>query len=163
MFQFPGFAPTIVGTGSSTQWVPPFGDARINSCLQIPEPYRSLPRPSSPPDSLGILRSLLSSFAECMCESHNNFYALAYWNCSPKIPFLITLFIRLTLSFALPLVISLSIIKELCSCGQKGRKKSRSVSNGTAKVEIIFRLAKIFLNFFAFIFELPFWPLGWLH
>ena len=29
-----------------------------------------------------------------------------------------------------------------------GRKKSRSVSNGTAKVEIIFRLAKIFLNFF---------------
>ena len=64
MFQFPGFAPTIVGTGSSIQWVPPFGDARINSCLQIPEPYRSLPRPSSPPDSLGILRSLLSSFAD---------------------------------------------------------------------------------------------------
>ena len=43
-------------------WVAPFRDARINSCLQIPEPFRSLPRPSSPPDSLGIHRSLLSSF-----------------------------------------------------------------------------------------------------
>ena len=63
MFQFPGFAPTHVGTGSSIQWVAPFRDARINSCLQIPEPFRSLPRLSSPPDSLGILRSLFLSFA----------------------------------------------------------------------------------------------------
>ena len=63
MFQFPGFAPSHDGTGSSIQWVAPFGNARINSCLQIPAPYRSLPRPSSPPDSLGILRSLLSSFS----------------------------------------------------------------------------------------------------
>ena len=63
MFQFPGFAPTHVGTWSSTKWVAPFRYARINSCLQIPEPFRSLPRLSSPPDSLGILRSLLSSFS----------------------------------------------------------------------------------------------------
>ena len=62
MFQFPGFALTIVSSGSSTHWVPPFGDARINPCLQVPEPFRSLPRPSSPPDSLGILRSLLFPF-----------------------------------------------------------------------------------------------------
>ena len=28
-------------------WVPPFGYRRINSCLQIPGAFRSLPRPSS--------------------------------------------------------------------------------------------------------------------
>ncbi len=70
MFQFPGFAPTHVGSRSSTYWVAPFRDARINSCLQIPEPFRSLPRLSSPPDSLGILRSLLSSFS-CDNPSRN--------------------------------------------------------------------------------------------
>ena len=115
MFQFPGFAPTIVGSGSSTHWVPPFGDARINSCLQIPEPYRSLPRPSSPPDSLGILRSLFVSFAECKClfyESHLIFLLLPIEIVVRKFRF-DNFFIRLTLSFALPLVISLSIIKEL--------------------------------------------------
>ena len=51
MFQFPWFAPTIVGDGSSTRRVAPFGHARINSCLQIPAPFRSLPRPSSPPEA----------------------------------------------------------------------------------------------------------------
>ena len=34
--------------------------------MQIPEPFRSLPRLSSPPDSLGILRSLLTSFSDCV-------------------------------------------------------------------------------------------------
>ena len=63
MFQFPGFAHSHECTGSSSQWVAPFRHARINSCLQIPEPFRSLPRLSSPPDSLGILRSLFSSFS----------------------------------------------------------------------------------------------------
>ena len=112
MFQFPGFAPTSVGSGSSTHWVPPFGDVRINSCLQIPGPYRSLPRPSSPPDSLVILRSLFVSFAECMCESHNCFLLLPIEIVVRKFRF-DNFFIRLTLSFALPLVISLSIIKDL--------------------------------------------------
>ena len=64
MFQFPGFAHPNGCNSSSSYWVAPFRNARINSCLQIPEPYRSLPRLSSPPDSLGILRSLLTSFAE---------------------------------------------------------------------------------------------------
>jgi hypothetical protein len=32
-------------------WVAPFGDLRINACLRLPEAYRSLPRPSSPPDA----------------------------------------------------------------------------------------------------------------
>ena len=63
MFQFPGFALSHESTGSSIQWVAPFGYARIKTCLQFPGPFRSLPRPSSPPDSLGILRSLLTSFS----------------------------------------------------------------------------------------------------
>ena len=63
MFQFPGFAHSHECNGSSNHWVAPFRNARINSCLQIPEPFRSLPRLSSPPDSLGILRSLFFPFA----------------------------------------------------------------------------------------------------
>ena len=35
-------------TALSAQWVPPFGDLRINACLRLPEAFRSLPRPSSP-------------------------------------------------------------------------------------------------------------------
>ena len=67
MFQFPGFALTIVSDGPSTRRVPPFGYARIISCLQIPGAFRSLPRPSSPPDSLGILRSLFFPFLSLPC------------------------------------------------------------------------------------------------
>ena len=33
---------------SSMHWVVPFGNLRINACMQLPEAYRSLPRPSSP-------------------------------------------------------------------------------------------------------------------
>ena len=63
MFQFPGFAPSHDGDRSSTCRVAPFGYPRIISCLQIPAAFRSLPRPSSPPDSLGILRSLFLPFS----------------------------------------------------------------------------------------------------
>ena len=51
MFQFPAFAPHICGLQSSTAGVPPFGHLRINSCLQIPGAFRSLPRPSSLPEA----------------------------------------------------------------------------------------------------------------
>ena len=63
MFQFPAFAPCIHGDRPSACRVAPFGHMRIKACLQLPAPFRSFPRPSSPPDSLGILRSLLSSFS----------------------------------------------------------------------------------------------------
>ena len=63
MFQFPGFALPHGSTWSSTMWVAPFRDARIKTCLQFPEPFRSLPRLSSPLDSLGILRSLFVPFS----------------------------------------------------------------------------------------------------
>ena len=38
-------------TGGLLQWVPPFGNLRINAYLQLPEAYRSLSRPSSAPDA----------------------------------------------------------------------------------------------------------------
>ena len=77
MFQFPRFAPSIDGNMSSTCWVAPFGNLRIKGRLHLPEAYRSLPRPSSPPrakastvttsffasQSQGIHRSLFSSFS----------------------------------------------------------------------------------------------------
>ena len=42
-------SPRICGTWSSTKWVSPFGNFRITGRLHLPETYRSLPRPSSPP------------------------------------------------------------------------------------------------------------------
>ena len=88
MFQFPGFALPHGSTWPSAMWVAPFGCSRIKSCLQIPATFRSLPRPSSPPDSLGILRSLFLPFSnESRAASHDpsgpskrtlNFFALAY-------------------------------------------------------------------------------------
>ena len=39
----------LLGNMSSTCWVAPFGNLRINFYLRIPVAYRSLSRPSSPP------------------------------------------------------------------------------------------------------------------
>ena len=39
------------GTGVLLQWVPPFGNLRIDGYLLLPEAYRSLSRPSSAPDA----------------------------------------------------------------------------------------------------------------
>lgn len=47
MFQFSACAHPRGCMMSSTSWVVPFGSLRINSCLQIPADFRSLPRPSS--------------------------------------------------------------------------------------------------------------------
>src|SRR6266513_493514 len=50
MFQFPGFAsPLREMIGLATDRVAPFGNPGITACLQLPQAYRSLPRPSSPP------------------------------------------------------------------------------------------------------------------
>ena len=62
-FSSPRSPHVLHGDRSSTCRVAPFGCLRINVCLQLPVAFRSLPRPSSPPDSLGILRSLFSSFS----------------------------------------------------------------------------------------------------
>lgn len=50
MFQFPGYRP-LAGDHGSHDRVPPFGNQRINACLQLPVAYRSKPRPSSPVDA----------------------------------------------------------------------------------------------------------------
>ena len=129
MFQFPGFAHSHECTWSSTKWVAPFRHARIKTCLQFPEPFRSLPRLSSPPDSLGILRSLLIPFSDCITS--DCFFAYAQNDKGDTVNhiFLCLLlpieivvrkfrfdnfFIRLTLSFALPLIYSLNLVNELC-------------------------------------------------
>ena len=50
MFQFPGLAPLLGrGDGPSDRQVVPFGNPRIKGYLHLPEAYRSLSRPSSPP------------------------------------------------------------------------------------------------------------------
>jgi hypothetical protein len=54
MFQFPRLAsaPYLFGLRilrHNPQGVPPFGHPRIEACVPLPEAYRSLPRPSSPP------------------------------------------------------------------------------------------------------------------
>src|SRR6266498_2870602 len=50
MFQFPGFASLLREMiGLATDRVAPFGNPGITACLQLPQAYRSLPRPSSPP------------------------------------------------------------------------------------------------------------------
>jgi hypothetical protein len=51
MFHFPRFASLTLCIQVRillAQWVPPFGNLRIKVCSQLPEAYRSVPRPSSP-------------------------------------------------------------------------------------------------------------------
>ena len=49
MFQFPGFASLLREIiDLAADGVAPFGDPGITACLQLPQAYRSLPRPSSP-------------------------------------------------------------------------------------------------------------------
>ncbi len=50
MFQFPGLAPLRV-TGLALGRVSPFGHPGITARVQLPQAYRSLPRPSSPLDA----------------------------------------------------------------------------------------------------------------
>jgi hypothetical protein len=52
IFQFPGFASTpylIQVRIPPKRWVSPFGNPRIKACCRLPEAYRKLQRPSSPP------------------------------------------------------------------------------------------------------------------
>ena len=49
---------SVGGVGVFPQQVSPFGNLRINACLQLPAAYRSLPRPSS---AYGALASTLRS------------------------------------------------------------------------------------------------------
>ena len=57
------------GDEPSTRRVSPFGHARINSCLPIPAPFRSLPRPSSPPEAQASSVRPPFSFSHSLSES----------------------------------------------------------------------------------------------
>ena len=68
-------------------WVSPFGYPRISARLQLPEAFRSLPRPSSAP---GAKAFPLRSFSlDLLCESIR--YSCSH-NITGKFYFLITLF-----------------------------------------------------------------------
>ena len=53
MFQFPGFASMhyVFMHRSPCGGVAPFGHSRIKACSRLPMTFRSVPRPSSPPDA----------------------------------------------------------------------------------------------------------------
>ena len=70
-----------VGDGPSTRRVTPFGHLRINSCLQIPGAFRSLPRPSSLSEAkASSVRSCSLSLCESLCDfkSQSVFTRLPY-------------------------------------------------------------------------------------
>ena len=66
MFQFPPFASLPCGKDNrpSAGWVVPFGNPRIKGYLHLPQAYRSLSRPSSPPRAKASTRrpNFLSPF-----------------------------------------------------------------------------------------------------
>ena len=81
MFQFPGFASatyvfrcTIPHRG----WVAPFGHLGINACSRLPQDFRSVPRPSSPPGAKASTRcpsltqNLTASHARSLAQDPSN-------------------------------------------------------------------------------------------
>ncbi len=71
MFQFPAFASRqSLDNRPSAGWVVPFGNLRINGHLHLPEAYRSLSRPSSPPRAkASAMRPYLLSFHQLNMEN----------------------------------------------------------------------------------------------
>ena len=117
MFQFPAYAPSCAGDGPSTRRVPPFGHLRINSCLQIPGAFRSLPRPSSLSEAKASSVRSSSLFLVLFCESHlTTFVSCVYSFCLMKLQ---SSQLEKTSNFLSDynlffyLVISLSIVNEL--------------------------------------------------
>ena len=72
MFQFPGLAPFRV-TDLAARRVAPFGHPGITARMQLPQAYRSLPRPSSPLDAKASTVCLIA-------------FDLKFWNSSLMIP-----------------------------------------------------------------------------
>src|SRR3954454_6710917 len=44
------------GADTSKRWVAPFGHLGINACSRLPQDFRSVPRPSSPPGAKASTR-----------------------------------------------------------------------------------------------------------
>ena len=72
MFQFPAFASVHCCTDNrpSACWVVPFGNPGIKGYLLLPQAYRSLSRPSSPPRAKASTRrpNFLSPFTHRCCQ-----------------------------------------------------------------------------------------------
>src|SRR4029079_10337065 len=67
MFQFPGLAPFRV-TGVAAGRVAPFGHPEITARVQLPQAYRSLPRPSSPLDAKASTVRLIAFDLNALCS-----------------------------------------------------------------------------------------------
>src|ERR1051325_8644127 len=73
MFQFPGFAsPLREMADLAVRRVAPFGDPGITASLQLPQAYRSLARPSSPPCAkASTVRPYALDLVASRCDSSN--------------------------------------------------------------------------------------------
>ena len=73
MFQFPGFASRLRGmTDLAAGRVAPFGHPGITASLQLPQAYRSLARPSSPPCAkASTVRPYALDLVASRCDSSN--------------------------------------------------------------------------------------------
>ena len=65
---------------SSTCRVAPFGYLRIKTCLQFPEAFRSLPRPSSPPEAKASTVRSCNLLSVVLIESQELF--VLFYTCS---------------------------------------------------------------------------------
>ena len=150
MFQFPAYAPSYDGDGSSTRRVSPFGHLRINSCLQIPGAFRSLPRPSSLPEAKASSVRSCSLSRTFQVNNIATFTSQFLLVClmklqshicnSKKLEFVIQTIISLTSFTSLSLSV-LSMISQILSLKFPSSK-------GTAKVHTFFELANLFGIFF---------------
>ena len=141
-----------VGDWPSTSRVAPFGYLRINSCLQIPGAFRSLPRPSSLPEAKAssVRSSSLSRTFQVNSLRHLrlNFYSFAFeiavlnFRNSKKLEF-VTLITDYNL-FNFFTSLSLSVLSMI---SQIPPQKYPS-SEGTAKVHTFFELTNLFGKFF---------------
>ena len=76
MFQFPAFTPDRSGDAPSARRVAPFGHVRINSRLQIPGHFRSLPRPSSSSEAkASSIRPSFAFFVNLATSPHGSLHA----------------------------------------------------------------------------------------
>ena len=67
---------------SSTSRVAPFGNLRINSYVPIPAAYRSLSRPSSPSESLGIPHTPFVTFLNIILKFTFSFVITYHCACN---------------------------------------------------------------------------------
>ena len=122
MFQFPGCPPHSLWiqlwvSGHYPGRVSPFGYPRIDTCLQFPVAFRSLPRPSS---AVGARASTLCSysldfFVALLLRPTYNFFHLS----SASLPVSLPLCLRSMLGMVFshyPLQLAYSESLSLCSC-----------------------------------------------